>query len=82
MQLYETANKLRDGVTSTVMQLKLLNVARSSLQELREDFEDYIMEYLLRGRVRTMIRSNIVTGELFCNRFVSVNSGRKIKILH
>ena len=33
---------LADGVTSTEMQLKLLNVARSSLQELREDFEDYI----------------------------------------
>ncbi len=33
---------LSDGVTSTEMQLKLLNVARSSLQELREDFEDYI----------------------------------------
>ncbi|MBQ0114826.1 MAG: four helix bundle suffix domain-containing protein [Bacteroidales bacterium] len=33
---------LSDGVTSAEMQLKLLNVARSSLQELREDFEDYI----------------------------------------
>ena len=33
---------LSDGVTSTEMQLKLLNVARASLQELREDFEDYI----------------------------------------
>lgn len=33
---------LADGVTSTEMQLKLLNVARSSLKELREDFEDYI----------------------------------------
>lgn len=33
---------LSDGVTSTEMQLKLINVARSSLQELREDFEDYI----------------------------------------
>ena len=32
---------LADGVTSTEMQLKLLNVARASLKELREDFEDY-----------------------------------------
>lgn len=33
---------LADGVTSTEMQLKLLNVARASLKELREDFEDYL----------------------------------------
>ena len=33
---------LSDGETSTEMQLKLLNVARSSLQELREDYEDYV----------------------------------------
>lgn len=39
---------LSDGVTSTEMQLKLLNVARSSLQELREDFEDYIKSRNLR----------------------------------
>lgn len=31
-----------DGVTSTEMELKLINVARSSLQELRADYEDYI----------------------------------------
>ena len=31
---------LADGVTSTEMQLKLLNVARASLKETREDFED------------------------------------------
>ena len=30
-----------DGVTSTEMELKLINVARSSLQELRADYEDY-----------------------------------------
>lgn len=34
---------LADGITSTETQLKLLNVARSSLQELREDFKDYII---------------------------------------
>ena len=33
---------LADGVTSTEMQLKLLNVARSSLQELQSDFGDYL----------------------------------------
>ena len=31
-----------DGVTSTEMELKLLNVARSSIKELREDYEDYV----------------------------------------
>ncbi len=31
-----------DGVTSMELELKLLNVARSSIQELLEDFEDYI----------------------------------------
>lgn len=33
---------LADGVTSTEVQLKLLNVARASLKELREDYEDYL----------------------------------------
>ena len=33
---------LDDGLTSTEMQLKLINVARASLNELREDYEDYI----------------------------------------
>ncbi len=32
-----------DGVTSTEMQVKLLNVARSSIQELREDYRDYLI---------------------------------------
>lgn len=31
-----------DGMTSTEMEIKLINVARSSLQELREDYEDYL----------------------------------------
>ncbi|MCQ2112055.1 MAG: four helix bundle suffix domain-containing protein [Bacteroidaceae bacterium] len=39
---------LADGVTSTEMQLKLLNVARASLQELKEDFEDYLKSRHLR----------------------------------
>lgn len=33
---------LADGITSTELQLKLLNVARSSLKELRADYEDYL----------------------------------------
>ena len=32
-----------DGGTSTEMELKLLNVARSSIKELKEDYEDYIL---------------------------------------
>lgn len=31
-----------DGVTSTEVELKLLNVARGSIQELREDYVDYL----------------------------------------
>ncbi|MBR1712844.1 MAG: four helix bundle suffix domain-containing protein [Alloprevotella sp.] len=31
-----------DGVTSMEMELKLLNVARSSIKELKEDYEDYV----------------------------------------
>jgi four helix bundle suffix protein len=34
---------LADGMTSTELQLKLLNVARSSLKELRADYEDYLV---------------------------------------
>lgn len=34
---------LADGVTSSEMQLKLLNVARASLKELRADYEDYLL---------------------------------------
>ena len=33
---------LADGITSTELQLKLLNVARSSLKELRADYSDYL----------------------------------------
>lgn len=32
-----------DGTTSTEMHIKLLNVARASLQELREDYLDYLI---------------------------------------
>lgn len=36
-----------DGATSTEMHIKLLNVARSSLQELREDYRDFIVSHNL-----------------------------------
>ena len=36
-----------DGVTSTEMELKLLNVARASLQELKEDYIDYLKAHSL-----------------------------------
>jgi len=36
-----------DGVTSTEMELKLLNVARASLKELKEDYTDYLAAHKL-----------------------------------
>ena len=36
-----------DGETSTEMHVKLLNVARSSLQELREDYRDFLLSRTL-----------------------------------
>ena len=36
-----------DGVTSTEMELKLLNVARASLKELAEDYLDYLRRHSL-----------------------------------
>ena len=38
-----------DGVTSMEMEIKLLNVARSSIKEAREDFEDYLTAHQLAG---------------------------------
>ena len=38
---------LADGVTSTEMELKLLNVARASLKELKEDYLDYLRRHSL-----------------------------------
>ena len=47
---------LADGVTSSETQMKLLNVARASLKELREDFEDYLksrhLQYYIAGEER------------------------------
>lgn len=36
---------LADGVTSTEMELRLLNVARASIKELREDYSDYLKSH-------------------------------------
>ncbi len=36
------AEGLSDGMTSAEMEIKLVNVARASLIELREDYEDYL----------------------------------------
>ena len=36
-----------DGLTSTEMELRLVNVARASLIELREDYEDYLRSHEL-----------------------------------
>ena len=36
-----------DGVTSMELEIKLLNVARASIQELLEDFEDYLPAHRL-----------------------------------
>ena len=38
---------LADGVTSTEMELKLLNVARASIKELKEDYLDYTTAHAL-----------------------------------
>ena len=38
---------LADGVTSTEMELKLLNIARASINELKEDYLDYIAAHSL-----------------------------------
>lgn len=55
-----------DGVTSTEMHVKLLNVARSSIQELREDYRDYLLSRDLRIWTATHDRySNMQT---FCKK--------------
>ena len=37
------AEGIEDGTTSIEMHIKLLNVARASIQELREDYRDYLI---------------------------------------
>ena len=41
------AEGIADGVTSREMELKLLNVARGSMQEVKADFEDYLLHHSL-----------------------------------
>jgi four helix bundle suffix protein len=38
---------MADGVTSMELEIKLINVARASLKELREDYEDYLLSHQL-----------------------------------
>ena len=37
------AEGIADGITSRAIELKLLNVARGSMQELKADYEDYLL---------------------------------------
>lgn len=60
-----------DGVTSTEMQLKLLNVARASLKELKEDFEDYLKSRHL--RFYTMADSEYDTMLQYCRTHNSLS---------
>ena len=63
---------IEDGNTSTEMELKLLNVSRSSLQELREDYNAfYTRAVLLVGH-----RNTIVTMQ--CLAFASIITRQKI----
>ncbi len=57
---------LADGVTSTKMELKLLNVARASLQELREDFHDFLVARSLPVWVSGHARYKAMTA--FCSK--------------
>ena len=38
----DIAEGCADGVSSTEMEIKLINVARASIKELKEDYEDYL----------------------------------------
>lgn len=53
-----------DGVTSTEMELKLLNVARASIKELKEDYVDYLMSHSLAVWDASHPRYNALLG--FC----------------
>lgn len=53
-----------DGVTSTELELKLLNVARASIQELLEDYEDYLISHKLTKWINTHPRFDGML--LFC----------------
>lgn len=55
-----------DGLTSTELELKLLNVARASIQELQEDYADYLRSRRLTLWTRGHSRFDGMT--LFCRR--------------
>ena len=55
-----------DGETSTEMHIKLLNVARGSLQELREDYRDYLLSRAL--PVWTSAHPRYASMQQFCRR--------------
>ncbi|MBR4885813.1 MAG: four helix bundle suffix domain-containing protein [Muribaculaceae bacterium] len=63
-----------DGVTSTEIQLKLLNVARSSLQELRADYMDYLESRRLTVWGNTHER--YATMQMFCRKHNIVDDYR------
>ncbi len=60
------AEGTEDGLTSIEMQLKLVNVARSSLIELREDYEDQLMIHQLEQWNNTHPRYNAMVN--YCYR--------------
>lgn len=53
-----------DGVTSTELEAKLLNVARASIKELKEDYIDYLKAHSLKQWDATHPRYSGLTG--FC----------------
>jgi four helix bundle suffix protein len=55
-----------DGVTSTEMHVKLLNVARSSIQELREDYRDYLLSRNL--IIWTPTHTRYESMQVFCKK--------------
>ena len=57
---------IEDGSTSCEMELKLLNVARASLQELREDYEDHLHTRSLLRWTNTHPRYNTMLA--FCKQ--------------
>lgn len=59
-----------DGVTSTEMHVKLLNVARSSIQELREDYRDYLLSRNL--IIWTPTHSRYDSMQTFCKKHNTV----------
>lgn len=61
-----------DGVTSTEMELKLLNVARGSIKELKEDYEDYVASRHLERWTASHVRYNGMLA--FCRRHNTIDA--------